>query len=422
MITADVIPAIPADSFVESIGVNTHWAYPNVYTNNYTGLKTKLGEAGIRYVRDGANQATYTRANDLYQSLGIKTNMLTGRRQSGSWPKPLDPTQIDAELNEIKTQALAATVSLESPNEYDISHGPDTDWVGKIKNYTSLLYTKAKADQMLEHLPVIAPSLTSINAYEAVGDSDPFIDYANVHLYQSNRWPGNNGWGDNGYGSITWCFNYLVRYQTPSGKHVQNTETGYSNEHLGQGLSEEAGGKYTARMFAEFFRRGFERTYKYELADEGQEGREGLLGLLRNDLSEKPAFRAVKNLITILSDKGPSFESATLNYVLNGSVDNVRQILFQKRNGDFYLLVWLEVPSWDVNAYIDLYPPAQGVVLTLQDSNKISSATLYAFNNTSDVNTMMLPINNNQVAFNATDKISIIKLSNSTNSIFHGLY
>ncbi len=166
--------------------------------------------------------------------------------------------------------------------------------------------------------------------------------------------------------------------------------------------------------FAEFFRRGIYRTYKYELVNQDILGKEGMFGLLRNDLSEKPSFRAVKNLITILSDKGPSFEPDALNYALNGSMDNVRQILFQKRNGDFYLLVWLEVSSWNVSAKIDLYPPPQQVVLTLQDSNKISSAILYAFNNNADVNTSNLTINNNQVTFHVTDNISIIKLSNSS--------
>jgi hypothetical protein len=66
MIKAQGIPAIPTDSFVESIGVNRPWTYPNVYTQNYTGLKAKLGEAGIRYERDGTNQPTYTRATDLH--------------------------------------------------------------------------------------------------------------------------------------------------------------------------------------------------------------------------------------------------------------------------------------------------------------------------------------------------------------------
>jgi hypothetical protein len=357
MIEVQALPAISADSFVESIGVNTHWGYLNVYTYNYTGLKTKLAESGIRYVRDGAFPAVFPRANDLYRSLGIKTIMLTGRRRNGPWPQPLDTTQIDAELNAIKTQALVATVALEAPNEYDLSHGPDTDWVGNIKNYSSLLYTKAKDDPMLRNLPVIGPSLVSLEAYEAVGNSDPYMDYGNQHMYQWTFWPGFSGGDKNGSRSITWYLDDLARYQSPSGKPVQSTEAGYTDYIEIVGLSEEADGKYMARVFAEFFRRGVYRTYKYELVNQGQPGREGVYGLLRNDLSEKPSFRAVKNLITILSDKGPTFGPDTLNYVLNGSLENVRQILFQKRNGDFYLMVWLEVSSWDVNAKIDLYPP-----------------------------------------------------------------
>jgi len=92
-------------------------------------------------------------------------------------------------------------------------------------------------------------------------------------------------------------------------------------------------------------------------------------------------------------------------------MNNVRQVLFQKRNGDFYLVVWLEVPSFDTKTKTDLYPPAQSLLLTVQGVSKISNATLYAFNNTSDVNTASLSINNNQINFNTTDKISIIKLS-----------
>jgi hypothetical protein len=421
MIKAQGVPAIPADSFVESIAVNTHWDANNVYSHNYTGVKAKLGESGIRYIRDGTYQATFDRANDLYQNLGVRTNILTGRR-SGPYPAPLDPTQIDAELNLVKTQALAATVSVEAPNEYDLSHGPDTDWVGKIKNYTYLLYTKTKADEMLKHLPVIGPSMTTEKAYEAVGSVDQYIDYVNLHAYQANRWPGNSGFGNHGWGSITWFLNWLAWYQSPLGKPIQATEAGYSNFYPSRGVSEEAEGKYTARMFAEYFRRGIARTYKYELVNEGQPGVEGIFGLLRNDLSEKPAFRAVKNLIAILSDKGPYFEPGSLNYVLDDNVDNSRQILFQKRDGDFYLMVWLEVPSWDVNANTDLYPPAQEVLLTLLNNHNISSATLYAFNNTADVNTSILPINYNQVTLSVTDKISIIRLSNHTNSIPHDLY
>lgn len=144
--------------------------------------------------------------------------------------------------------------------------------------------------------------------------------------------------------------------------------------------------------------------------------------MLRSDLSEKPSFQSIKNLKTILSDKGPSFEPGTLNYMFNGSMNNVRQLLFQKRNGDFYLMVWTEVSIWDVHAKVDIYPLPQPLVLTLQEKKRISDVTLYAFDNDANVNIIQLTINNNQVAFNATDKISIIKLSNNTNFIFQGIY
>ena len=403
--------AIPADAFVDSIGVQTHWRFPNVYFHNYTGLKAKLSELGIRHLRDFAHPITYERANDLYHSLGIKTHILVERRKSGPGRQPLDPTQIDEALNEIKTQALAVTFSLEAPNEYDLSHGSDTDWVNSIKNFSIALYTKAKADEMLKNLPVIGPSLTSFKAYETVGNLDMYIDYVNLHMYQGSHWPGMPGVDSNGSYSITWYLEKLAPLQSPSGKRVQATETGYHNYIPHGGVSEEADGKYTVRALAEFFRRGVYRTSKYELVNQGQAGQEGVFGLLRNDLSEKPSFRAVKSLIAILIDKGPDFKPDALNYTLGGSLDNVRQILLQKRNGDFYLMVWMEVPSWNMTTKIDLYPSPQKVVLTLRDDKRIGDATLYAFNNTADVNTFNLIIHNNQVIFNATDKISILKLS-----------
>jgi hypothetical protein len=283
--------------------------------------------------------------------------------------------------------------------------------MNNLRNFTVVLYTKAKADEKLKNLPIIGPSLTSLEAYKAVGSLDPYLDYVNLHMYQGYHYPGINGTDADGTLSVTWFLNKLARIQSPSGKSVQATESGYHTFGPPNAISEEADGKYAIRVFAEFFRRGVYRSSKYELIDEGQPGPEGNFGLLRKDLSEKPSFRAMKSLISILSDKGPSFEPNTLNYTIGGSTNNIRQILFQKRTGDFYLMVWLEVASWDTPTHSNLYPPPQQVVLALQENKAISSATLYAFNNTADVNTFNLSIADNQVTFNVTDKISILKLS-----------
>lgn len=415
---AEGIPAISADSFVESIGINAHWSDPNIYTRNYTSLRAKLGESGIRYVRDGAHDGNYTVANDLYRSFGIKTNIVTGRRPESPYPAPIDPTKVEVELSEIKANGLAVAASLEAPNEYDLEHGSDPDWVTNIQNFSARLYIQAKADDQLKHLPIIGPSLTTEQAYELVGNRDQYIDYANLHLYQGRRWPGYNESNNSTYASITWFIIHLARHQSPSGKGIQATEAGYHNEISNGSISEEAEGKYILRMYAEFFRNRIVRTYKYELVDEdNKHGKEAAFGILRSNMSEKAAFRGIKSLISILTDKGPTFPLDSLDLTVTGDINNTRSILFQKRDRDFYFMVWLEVPSWDLIANIDLYPPPQEIILNLPNNSHISNATLFAFNNTANLDTYDLPINNNQIIFNATDKISIIKLTNVKHNI-----
>lgn len=409
------VQALAADSFVESIGVNTHWTFLNVYTTNYTGLKAKLAESGIRYIRDGCSSAVRARIIDLYNDLGIRFNVIVERRKSGPGVQPINITAIQEALDEIKNQTLNAVVSFEAPNEYDLSHGPDTDWVDNIRNYTIKLSHLVKSDVLLRHIPIIAPSLTSREAYNAVSIMDPYIDYVNLHLYQWGYWPGNDGWdGKGAIPSITWYFKNFAQIQSPTGKLVQATETGYQDNLPNRGLSEIADGKYAVRACAEFFRRGIYRTFKYELIDQGIPGPEGSFGLLRNNLTEKSSFRAIKNLISILTDKGSSFQPDKLNYTLTGSTDNVRQILFQKHNGDFYLMIWIEVSCWNFTTQVDLYPSPQQVILTLPTTLKISNVILYAFNNTGDMNICSLSVINYQVYLNATDTITVVKLTNNT--------
>ena len=143
------VQALAADSFVESIGVNTHWTFLNVYTTNYTGLKAKLAESGIRYIRDGCSSAVRARITDLYNDLGIRFNVIVERRKSGPGVQPINITAIQEALDEIKNQTLNAVVSFEAPNEYDLSHGPDTDWVDNIRNYTIKLSHLVKSDVLL---------------------------------------------------------------------------------------------------------------------------------------------------------------------------------------------------------------------------------------------------------------------------------
>lgn len=92
-------------------------------------------------------------------------------------------------------------------------------------------------------------------------------------------------------------------------------------------------------------------------------------------------------------------------------------MLFQKRSGNYCLMVWLEASSWDPQAKVDLHPPLQEVLLTLLSDFNASNATVYALDDNADLNTFVLPINNYQVRWNVTDKSSVIKLRNKGFSI-----
>ena len=122
---------------------------------------------------------------------------------------------------------------------------------------------------------------------------------------------------------------------------------------------------YIPRMYLEYFRRGVVKTFSYELLDEapGAADRENTFGLLRNDLSPKPAFTALRNTIEILNDPGPAFTPETLDYSVEGKQDDLRQVLLQKRDGSFYLALWRASAVWDPVARTPLSAPTKPVAV-----------------------------------------------------------
>jgi len=91
------------------------------------------------------------------------------------------------------------------------------------------------------------------------------------------------------------------------------------------------------------------RTYLYELLDEGTDysNSEFAFGLVHADrVTVKPAFTGMANLISILQDPGSSFTPTSLEYTLTGAPSTVHRSLLQKRNGDYYVLLWNEVSVW----------------------------------------------------------------------------
>jgi hypothetical protein len=325
-----------ADSFVDSIGVNTHTYYSDtVYYSEFDAVRRKLAELGVRHIRENLvpdRSDQYERLNQL-AAAGIKSTLIMG-----------DPSEgfdgLDELVGIVKSDLRGAVAAIEGPNEYDMWGG--SNWLSELRPYQQRLYAAIKSDPQLASLPVVGPSIVQKRNQEALGDISGDLDYGNIHSYPDGYSPESN----------------LDRHlesaaNNSAGETVMATETGYHTA-VGWGgehnpTSEEAMAVYVPRMFLEYFRRGVARTFSYELLDEegGSGEREDNFGLLRNDFSEKPAFAALRNTIEILEDPGPSFSPGSATYSLAGETEDVEHLLLQKRDGSYYLAIWRAVDVWE---------------------------------------------------------------------------
>ncbi len=366
------VQAQQADAVVESIGVNTHLGYTDTPYNDFATVRQRLDELGIRYIRDGVSQGrpdVYARMRDLAAD-GIKLDVIAGdplRR----W----DIGTIAQQLDLIEKELGSSVVSIEGPNEYDLQGDPD--WVGVLRGYTQQLWEGVKARPALANLPVLGPSIVGREGMALVGDLSPWTDFGNTHTYLSGAMPETPSIWD---GELT------AAAHNSGSQPVQVTETGYHNGVNGtvghQPASERAAGIYMPRLFLDDFRRGIARSFSYELLDQRDDPSktdiEAAFGLLRNDFSKKPAAVAIERLTGLLGDRGPSFVPGELAYSLEGAPPSTEQLLLQKRDGSFYLVLWNKVSVWDTATRSDLDPAA--VPITVDLEQPVTSARVFGPN------------------------------------------
>jgi len=340
--------AVAARAFVDSVGVNIHLHNNGTpYYDDFPTVKQRLLAAHIRHVRDGMIDTTwqpfYDRLNDL-GAVGIHSTLVTNVKESVAtiigYPK----------------RVAASIEAIEGPNEYDRSGDPN--WPSTLVSFTRSLYSGVKANAATVRLPVIGPSLTSAAAFGAVGDLSGSMDQGNTHDYFAGFNPGTRGYGDPGFGSVYGSIAYArnIAAQTSRTRPIVSTESGYGTARATHAnVSEAVQGKYIPRLLLEHYLHGIDRTFIYQLVDEGNDGF-GAFGLLRKDLSAKPAFTAISAISNLLDARGPD-RTDELRYEIAPAPD-LAHVLFERPDGTFALAYWLEVPSWDVNAPIGGAPIA----------------------------------------------------------------
>jgi len=396
---ADAAPvaAASAHSFVDSIGVDTHFSFNDTpYVERFQDVKAKLVELGVHHVREDllpGRPDQYARINEL-AAAGIGDTLIMGSPQNGAAGLQ--------NLLSVVREKLTGVDALEGPNEPYLYGG--SDWTSITASYQQLLHESAAASPSLASLPIVGPTTIFWQEGE-LGNVSPWLSYGDIHPYSG------------GYPPEPYLERHVNFARLSSGsKPLMATETGYHSAMNWTGAfpptSEAATAIYTPRIFLDYFQEGIARTFDYELADEfpdpSGEEREAHFGLLRNDLSPKPAFYALKNLISIVADSGGSFTPGALNYSVSGNQEMLHQVLLQKANGSFYLALWRATSVWDPEKRVPLSAPAAPVQIQL--GQPIASVAEYK-PNVSDEPLSQRQVSGGSLQVNVGPEVVLLKLS-----------
>ncbi|MEA2419903.1 MAG: hypothetical protein QOE60_2109 [Thermoleophilaceae bacterium] len=363
-----------AAAFRDSVGVVTHIAYFDTAYGNWPRVVSRLDELGVRHLRDGlyGNPAPawhdwnerYFQAVDLAAAHGMRFDFIVGR--------PGNPAgTLDQLLNVAAGRLRHATEALEEPNEVDHFFGT-RGWASRLTRYSRDLYRKVKSNPALRTLPVIGPSFGTIQGASRVGDQRAHLDVGNIHPYTYGLSP-----------DPRHVRAEMARGSAVSGrKPVWATEAGFHNAMRGPaeqqpGVSEQAAAIYLTRTFLQHFQSGVRRTYAYELLDEHPDRRgrdpEQHFGLLRRDFSPKPAYRALKNLLTLVGPAGRHPRLRPLRLHVSGPAD-LHRLVLRKADGTYLVALWRTASVWDIERKRPLHVAPRRVWVAIPGAKRLAAA------------------------------------------------
>ena len=348
-----LIPAHSARAFGDSVGVNIHLLHQDTSYGRFDVVRARLRELGVRYVRDGLCATCPSQIERLraLADVGIRAHIIAGRLREDEVAMLFE---LQANLATIRERLRGAVASIGSVNEPD-QQGV-ASWIDRTRAFQRQLWYRVNGDPALADLPVIGPAVVHPANRVALGDLSGFLDQGNMHPYPGGGTPLHN------------LEEERFRAVSISGsKPLVATEAGYHSD-LGTATghypaSERAIAAYTPRLALEGFRGGVARTFIYQLADEWPAGGqpahvapfENSFGLLRGDLSPKPSFLALRNLLQAAGASSPPVAApGGLRYGIEGAPPDLRQLLLQSADGSFALVLWRDVSVWDRFARQDI--------------------------------------------------------------------
>jgi hypothetical protein len=386
--TSEIVQAKPADDFVERIQGMAHLSVHNTsYIINWDTIGDNLGKLGIRYLRRVytptiATQDNINRHHYLYDNYGIRFQFQVNYGFSKDGIKS-NTSQLRQNLEVIKRDFPAKMIArLEGPNEAPFKNPRERQ---AIVDYQSELYKLVKEDAVLQRFPVVCFSTVNLGGLDLFNNLYQICDIGNVHSYPAQRYP--SEFVDNIQKRFTNTKAYPVKKSMAITEEAYGDQAGRFPRTMHRNENVQA--KFEQRLLLLQYEKNMAIIGRSQLADakpDKQGGRFSHIGYLKYDGSPKPVYYAIRNLLSLLGeakwDKNrqqwlypPNFIPNSLDYDLIGNTANIKQLLFQKSDGRFFLVLWQEVEGWDHKANKEIKIP--NLNLTLQLNTPTETAKVW---------------------------------------------
>ena len=414
---AEEIKARRADDFVDYMGVAATFGNDNGRWNNlvYDGLS----ELGIRYIRGWMNWLDDD--VDRFKEMGIR---MVGLWSDNKLKKPL---QCRPKILDVGADFF---IAIEGHNEPDVfskkacykefCNDFRTNKYDATKAHQQDFYNDLKSDPLTADLPVVA---TALARPKKIDDASPQPhDLRNLHYYpkwKENTYPtAGYGWNNVGFEDT---FSVLVdNYGTDFPIFV--TESGHNSDTQ---VSELAQAKYIGRMFAEYFQQpNIAKFFYFRLHQKDYGKSHDSWGLMDVNGNRFQAFYGLKSLIDLLKEAtydvsaskwkvpNPDFTPGTLNITYTGKKTSTHDLLMQKADGTYYLLIWQEVNSFDANTSEDLNPELDNLTITIGEGISSASKHEYNLNNFIFEESNISVVDGNSINVSVPDSVIAIEFSN----------
>ncbi len=370
------VTARPAADFLASIGVNSSVSKRGESLEKTIEICKYLG---VRWVRSGyEGNIPIDDQIALFRAAGVKTSygLLSG---GADIPRLLEGARKLASAG-----ALLAIEGNNEPNNWGVTYqgekgGGSLSWL-PVARLQADLYAAVKADGVLKAYPVWSLSengaqtdntgLQFLTIPQGAGTLLPagttFADYANCHnyiehpsfagLHDNQTWraasPGRDCPIDGLFGNygITWARKF-AGYSESALETLPRvtTETGLV---IKGDITEEKHARLLMNLFLAQYARGWKHTALYLLRDRSDESGNQQYGFYKPDYTPRKAALYMHNLTTLLADNptgnkrraaaAKSPQQRELSYSIDPMPETVHELLLQKSDGSFVLVVWGE--------------------------------------------------------------------------------